>query len=148
VVDLGPRVWEPACGDGSIVKVLVEAGHDVRATDLRTGVDFLASDQPWDGAIVTNPPYSHWDAFTHHALDLVDGEHPVAMLMPVPYLGGVRRNQALWSARPPSEVVVVARRMPFEAPHNNGRTSQFNHAWAVWNTGLGISDDALLRWVP
>ena len=27
-------IWEPACGDGAISKVLLEAGHEVVSTDL------------------------------------------------------------------------------------------------------------------
>jgi hypothetical protein len=41
-------IWEPACGPGSIVRVLRGAGHQVYATDL---VDYSSPDQDnhgWD----------------------------------------------------------------------------------------------------
>src|SRR3954468_15038919 len=65
---LPPCLWEPACGPGSIVRVLRDAGHVVHATDL---VDYASPDQDMSGwdflfeqqcpigveAIVTNPPF-------------------------------------------------------------------------------------------
>ena len=58
----GP-IWEPACGDGAIARVLERAGHRVIATDLidrgygEAGVDFLTTAEPRARHIVTNPPY-------------------------------------------------------------------------------------------
>lgn len=55
-------VWEPACGEGHIAKVLEAEGYDVVATDLvdhgygRAGVDFLEQRLPRARHIVTNPP--------------------------------------------------------------------------------------------
>lgn len=56
-------IWEPACGDGAISKVLIEAGYKVVSTDLiergyaKGGYDFLKSSTPLAKNIVTNPPY-------------------------------------------------------------------------------------------
>lgn len=56
-------IWEPACGDGAISKVLIEAGFQVVSTDLidrgfgRGGCDFLKSTRPLAKHIITNPPY-------------------------------------------------------------------------------------------
>ena len=56
-------IWEPACGEGAISKVLSAAGHQVVSTDRfaygfgETGVDFLAEQTPRARHIVTNPPY-------------------------------------------------------------------------------------------
>jgi hypothetical protein len=62
-----PCVWEPACGDSAIVKVLRAAGHDVIASDLNdwgspdssSRVDFLMEREAPAGCqgIVTNAPY-------------------------------------------------------------------------------------------
>src|ERR1700728_4159009 len=47
----GP-IWEPACGEGAIAKVLAASGHEVVSTDRysygfgETGVDFLAEQRP------------------------------------------------------------------------------------------------------
>ena len=56
-------IWEPACGDGAISKVLLAAGYNVVSTDLIDrgygigGRDFLKSDRPLAKHIITNPPY-------------------------------------------------------------------------------------------
>ena len=56
-------IWEPACGDGAISKVLEEAGYSVISTDLinrgygRGGQNFLKSTTPLARNIITNPPY-------------------------------------------------------------------------------------------
>ena len=73
------RLWEPACGRGSIVNVLRAAGHDVLASDLADynnptqfhGRDFLMERLPTGvEAIVTNPPYFLAEKFVEHALDV------------------------------------------------------------------------------
>jgi ParB-like chromosome segregation protein Spo0J len=54
-------IWEPACGDGAISRVLAEAGHTVISTDLidrgfgNGGIDFLAETERRADCIVTNP---------------------------------------------------------------------------------------------
>ena len=55
------NIWECACGQGHIGKVLENHGYKVRATDLidrgyGTVQDFLNSDEVWNGDIITNPP--------------------------------------------------------------------------------------------
>src|ERR1700731_2628347 len=56
------EIWEPACGDGAMVRVLAMRGNPVTASDLfdrgfgQSGVDFLSSKRLADN-IVTNPPY-------------------------------------------------------------------------------------------
>lgn len=56
-------IWEPACGDGAISKVLEAAGYQVVSTDLidrgygAGGHNFLKSTKPLAKNIITNPPY-------------------------------------------------------------------------------------------
>lgn len=69
-------VWEPACGEGHLSKVLTEAGYSVRSTDLidrgygTGGVDFLNETEVWHGDIVTNPPYIYALEFVKKSLYL------------------------------------------------------------------------------
>ncbi len=68
----GP-IWEPACGDGRIAKVLTDHGHAVVSTDLNgygfgeAGVDFLRQTEARAKHIVTNPPESP----SHKPLDAI-----------------------------------------------------------------------------
>ena len=74
--DLGPRVWEPACGHGDLARVLLAAGLQVVATDKyawgygREGADFLKTRRLLAPVICTNPPFSLWREFAEHALSL------------------------------------------------------------------------------
>ena len=72
-----PKVWECACGEGHLSKVLEAHGYDVRSTDLvdrgygEGGVDFLKLNERFDGDIVTNPPYKYAKEFVKHAIESV-----------------------------------------------------------------------------
>ncbi len=69
-------IWEPACGEGHISSVLLEAGHQVVSTDLivrgfgEGRVDFLAQQSSRAKHIITNPPYGRGlaDEFCKHLL--------------------------------------------------------------------------------
>lgn len=124
--DIRGPIWECASGKGHIVRVCERRGYTVRPTDIMTGDDFLKMGEPWDGSIITNPPYSHADAFIHHALELASEQ--VVMLLPFGALGGQRRYGALWAVHPPALVISVVNRMSV-----NGKASQFNHMWVIWD---------------
>lgn len=80
------RVWEPACGPGSIVRELRAAGRIVRASDLadygcpdsENRIDFLLERSAGDAeAIITNPPYKLAAQFVEHAKRLC----PIVMML-------------------------------------------------------------------
>ena len=96
------RIWEPACGPGSIVAVLREAGHAVIATDLidygclgqESGVDFLKLTAAPAGVecLITNPPYMHANAFVTRAMHLCPR---VIMLLRLGFIAGTKRTPIL-----------------------------------------------------
>ncbi len=111
VEDFDGDIWEPACGDGRIAKVLTEHGYAVVSTDLHayghgeTGVDFLAQRMPLAKHIVTNPPYGRGlaDRFVSRALALTrETGGKVAMLLNMASLCHPRRTRlvATDAARP------------------------------------------------
>jgi hypothetical protein len=73
-------IWEPACDQGHISKVLARAGHQVVSTDLvsygygEPGRDFLTEQKLLAKHIITNPQYGRGlaDAFVKHALQLTE----------------------------------------------------------------------------
>ncbi len=71
------NIWECACGDGSMSKVLKENKYDVYSSDLidrgygESGVDFLKTFKKFDN-IVTNPPFNLSTEFTLQALQLAN----------------------------------------------------------------------------
>jgi len=84
--DLGGAVWECACGDGAMARVIEAFGFEVTATNLtargygRTGVDFLKARKGRARIIVTNPPFSRAAEFIRHWAKL--GLDYLALLLP------------------------------------------------------------------
>ena len=103
-----PVIWEPACGEGHISKVLAAHGYEVISTDLiyrgfgdPEPMDFLTETFPdFEGDIVTNPPYSAGLEFVKRALETVCPGGKVAMFLKVQFLEGKRRGE-LFSKTPP-----------------------------------------------
>lgn len=58
----GTDIWEPARGQGDMVRALADCGMAVYGTDIRDGIDFLTTRQPGNAPaadwIITNPPFS------------------------------------------------------------------------------------------
>lgn len=140
------RVWEPACGPGSIVRVLRESGRDVLATDLvdyespdqdAAGVDFLIpgiAESHNDGgrAIVTNPPFKSAREFAERALSLAPY---VAMLLRLAFLESEARRGILDQSCL-ARVLVFRNRLPMM--HREGwqgpkASSATPFAWFIWD---------------
>jgi hypothetical protein len=130
------RVWEPACGDGAMSKVIEEYGNTVYSTDLRSegvygkgGVDFLKSEYPAD-AIITNPPFNVSEDFIVHA---VNRAPLVAMLLKSQYWHAKRRTD-LFNAIPPTWVLPLNWRPDFMKGERGGAPTM-EVAWTVWKWG-------------
>ncbi len=136
-------IWEPACGDGAISKVLAARGHDTTSTDLvdrgyrfgQHGVDFLMETKPLARNIVTNPPFKLANEFVRKALDLTTGK--VAMLLKVGFLEGKGRADIHEKL---SRVWVFRARQTFlrggsEAIKMNGAGGMIAYGWFVWEHG-------------
>lgn len=133
------RVWEPACGPGSIVRELRAAGHIVVASDIvdyglpgQIQRDFLATSIPYADTIVTNPPFKHATAFARRALALCPR---VVMLLRHAYLEGTTRGDVLDDAHL-ARVHVFRKRLPMM--HRHGWTgpissSRTAFSWYVWD---------------
>ena len=86
-----PVIWEPACGEGHISKVLQAHGYEVISTDLiyrgfgdPEPLNFLEETlDGFEGDLITNPPYS------------------VAMFLKVQFLEGKRRGEFFKKSPPP-----------------------------------------------
>lgn len=131
-------IWECACGDGAISRVLVERGHHVISTDLvdrgygTPGVDFLLDTTIAADNIVTNPPYRLGNEFALKALSIA--RRKVAMLMRLAWLEGEHRRRVLFDPLPPARVWVFSRRLTIvrrgESTNGGGMIA---FAWFVWD---------------
>jgi hypothetical protein len=130
-------IWECACGDGAMARVLEEAGYKVRATDLyarghgETGVDFLKATRKVDN-IVTNPPYNVAEAFVAQGLKLA--RHKFALLLRLAFLEGANRANTIFLETPPARVWIFSERITFymkgAKQAGSGTTA---YAWFVWD---------------
>lgn len=152
---VGLPIWEPACGAGDMARMLVEAGHQVIATDLvdrghgRAGVDFLATTRALAPRVVTNPPYHlcNWrdgrGAWVEHALDRL-GVTYMALLLSLswPCSDGIARLLA--ERFPPAAVYPMAWKIDFTGEGS----PPVNHCWVVWDSARRLQPTvwrALLR---
>jgi hypothetical protein len=143
------RIWECACGDGEMARVLQEVGYSVRASDLHArgfgtpGVDFLKAARPVDN-IVTNPPYNAAEAFVAHGLKLA--RRKLALLLRLAFLEGANRANTLFLRTPPSRVWIFSERITFymkdAARAGSGTTA---YAWFVWDKTAESPPE--LRWL-
>lgn len=138
---LGPA-WEPACGDGAIVKVLAHRGIDCIASDLvdrgfgESRRDFLLEHQAPAQSIITNPPFRLWHEFASHAVALVMPGGYVAMLGRLQLLEG-KRVSSMFRRTQLARVMVSAGRvnmLPVGA-EDKGHNGMIAWAWFVWMPG-------------
>lgn len=120
-----PVIWEPACGEGHISKVLQAHGHEVISTDLiyrgfgdPEPLNFLEETlDNFEGDIITNPPYNVALEFIQKALDSVRVGRKVAMLLKIQFLEGKRR-ETFFKKTPPRTIYVSRSRIRC-APNGN-----------------------------
>ena len=143
----GPTIWEPACGDGEISKVLEAHGHKVWSSDIADygygGVgDFFETGPYLDGeifgfpdAIITNPPFKFAQRFVERALSF-DVE-AVAMFGRLQFLES-RGRKALFETTPFAKCLVFSDRVPmWRATVDTGRVGgkMQAFAWFIWRRG-------------
>jgi hypothetical protein len=130
------QIWEPACGDGSMAKVLAAKGNEVIATDLydrgfgESGIDFLATDREADN-IVTNPPYNAAEGFVR--VGTKRARRKFALLLRLAFLEGANRYRTIFSSNAPARIWVFSERITFyPAGAVRKGTGTTAYAWFVW----------------
>ena len=148
-----PVIWEPACGEGHISKVLQAHGYEVISTDLiyrgfgdPEPLNFLEETlDGFEGDIIANPPYSVGLQFVERALESVRPGGKVAMFLKVQFLEGKRRGE-FFKKSPPRSVYISRSRL---ACYKNGDLttnpeSAIAYAWYVWEKGF--TGDPVIKW--
>lgn len=138
------NVWEPAVGAGHLAQVLTAHGYEVTASDIvdrgypNTYIfDFLNQDcEPFNGDIVTNPPYKYAVQFVERALQLVNNGRKVAMFLKLQFLEGKSRRK-LFDFAPPKTIYVASGRLNCAPNGDFTRAgSALAYAWFVWEKGF------------
>lgn len=142
-------VWEPACGDGAMAKVMATYGCGVIASDLRedsgygnSGVNFLQTHptEQWQMPewIITNPPFNLAADFIRHSLSIAPN---VAMLLKSQFWHAQRRA-GLFRDHPPSYILALTWRPAF-LEKERGKSPLMDVIWCVWSHGHNLPTEFL-----
>jgi hypothetical protein len=129
----GLSVWEPACGDGAITKVLRSQNYRVFASDKYTRgyaiseVDFLKAEM-WPQSIITYPPFNLAEQFIEKA---VTRKVPFAMLLKATYWHAAKHNELFNRTRP---LAVMAMSWRPEMSPESGKRETMDFIWTVWGS--------------
>lgn len=121
-------IWEPACGEGHMVRVMEAMGYLVIGTDIQSGDDFLTTplmDCDW---IITNPPFSQSEAFIERC---IDHGKPFALLLKSQYWHAKRRKP-LFDKAPPDWILPLTWRPDFLFKTRGQGSPLMDVMWVVW----------------
>lgn len=151
--EFNEHIWECACGEGHISKVLRKHGYNVFSTDIINRgygddtYDFLSGDvNKFYGDIITNPPYKQAQEFIEEALNVIPYGNKVAMLLRLQFLEGKKRRE-LYKYNPPKRIYVFSGRIPCAKNGDFGEAnrSAVAYAWFVWEKGF--QGEPVIRWI-
>src|SRR5262245_48646330 len=135
--NLARSVWEPACGEGHMAKVLKEYFGRIDASDIYPYgygevTDFLAPhvvrETDW---IITNPPFRLAERFALKALSLT--KRGVALLVRTVFIESVGRHDRLFSKFKPTFVAQFTERVAMVRGRLDPKASTATgYAWVVW----------------
>ena len=140
----GGRIWEPACGDGAISKVLEERNLRVISTDLydrgygESGMNFLNADCQCDG-IITNPPFKLAAEFIERS---AAKNIPFAMLTKATFWHAKKREKLFMSTRPMAIIAMTWR--PAMSPER-GKSATMDFIWTVWGAAPSKKTEYILQ---
>lgn len=147
------NIWECACGEGNLSKVLKEAGYNVYSTDLIDRgyqdeiIDFLETGKKWKGDIITNPPFKFTNEFILKSLECVENGSKIAMFLKINHLSGMKRYKEIYSKYPPYKIYIFTGRMACSKnndPKGFG-SGAIDFAWFIWEKGkYGATE---LKWI-
>ena len=155
-IRLHRNIWECACGEGHLSKVLESRGYKVWSTDLvdrgygNGNTDFLKSiPDSWYGDILTNPPYKYAKEFVEKALEVTRIGTYTVMFLKIQFLEGQGRRD-LFKKYPPKYVYVNSKR---QVCVRNGNFDKYGnetgtaicYCWFVWEKGF--IGEPVVRWI-
>lgn len=134
------RIWEPACGEGHISRVLAEYSRDVFASDIHfygrnNIVDFFTAEAEsnYYDWIITNPPFrgDMAERFVLRALDLAGTG--VAMFVALQFLETVGRYNRIFKDRPPTLISFFSERVNCcKGRWDPDGSTDAAYIWLVW----------------
>lgn len=114
------------------------------------GVDFLKTNDVWNGDIITNPPYKYAQEFVEHSLRIIEKSEisglKVAMFLKLTFLEGQARRK-MFEKNPPKVVYVYSqrRKCALNGEFEKTGSSASAYAWFVWEKGF--KGDPIIKWI-
>jgi hypothetical protein len=128
-------IWEPAKGEGNIVRALESFGYNVISTSLDEGQDFFEYEPRYYNTIVTNPPWSLSAKWTQRCFEL---GKPFALLLKSDKqqdIGFQKLNQRYGDFEQIHPDCRIDYKMPNKGWESAG--AQFNTHWYTFGLGVG-----------
>jgi hypothetical protein len=145
------NIWECACGDGAISKVLIEKGYQVRSTDLYdrgygvSGIDFLHNNLDDCDNIITNPPFKLTLEFILQAKKQC--KNKIALFEKTVLLDSARRYDMFMDQEFPLKCIYqFCKRVQLcksGVKMKNG--GMISYAWFVWDSAY--KGEPMIRWI-
>lgn len=141
-IDPGKAViWEPACGEGHMVKQMEKMGYKVIGTDIVHGTDFLTDNPPKNfNWIITNPPFSISEQFIRKCMEY---NRPFALLLKSQYWHAKKRL-AIFREKPPTYILPLTWRPDFCFGKRGSGSPLMDVIWCVW----GIDHPMNCMYIP
>ena len=146
-------IWECACGQGHLSKVLENRGYKVWSTDLvdrgygKGNTDFLKSLKgEWCGDILTNPPYKYAKEFVEKSLEITREGCYTIMFLKIQFLEGQARKE-LFKKYPPKYVYINSARQwcAMNGEFEKYNTTDICYCWFIWEKGF--NGEPTIRWI-
>ena len=155
---LHENIWECACGQGHLSKVLESKGYNVLSTDLINrgygivddSTDFINgkyyTHTKYDGDILTNPPYKYAKEFVETALNKINYGNFVIMFLKIQFLEGQERRK-FFDKYPPKYVYVNSARQlcAMNGEFEKYKATAICYCWFIWEKGF--TGEPTIRWI-
>ncbi len=152
---LNHYIWEPACGNGHLSKVLVGRGYSVCSSDKVVRqfdcdeIDFLkldTVDNAYEGDILTNPPFKLAEKFVEQGYRILSPGNKLLLFLKIQFLEGQKRKE-LFKKFPPKFVYVYSAR---QLCVKDGEFEKYTattqcYAWYIWEKGY--KGETIIRWI-
>ena len=152
-IELHLHIWECACGQGHLSKVLKNKGYDVFNTDIIDRgyndkiLDFLLQkNENFSCDILTNPPYKYAQEFVEKALEIQADGYYTIMFLKIQFLEGQAR-QKLFKKYPPKYVYVNSTRQlcAMNGEFEKYKATAICYCWYIWQKGF--EGEPTIRWI-
>lgn len=154
-IELHHNIWECACGEGHLSKVLINKGYNVYSTDkVNRGfgngqIDFLQEkciENDLEADILTNPPYKYAKEFVEKALEIQADRYYTIMFLKIQFLEGQARKK-LFEKYPPKYIYVNSARQIcyINGDMSKKMSSATCYCWYIWEKGF--KGEAIIRWI-